>query len=75
MGLDEILRRCMMEVERPLILKEYHEGIAGGHYTLRRRFCKLAFGGLRYIEMLKSMPDHVVYARELEKDHEEMKFH
>jgi hypothetical protein len=27
MGPDEILRRCVMEVERPLILVEAHEGI------------------------------------------------
>jgi hypothetical protein len=28
-GLDEILRRCVMEVEIPLILTEAHEGIVG----------------------------------------------
>jgi len=33
MGPDEILRRCVMEVEHPLILTEAHKGIAGGHYT------------------------------------------
>jgi hypothetical protein len=33
MGLDEILRRCVMEAEIPLILEEAHEGITGGHYT------------------------------------------
>jgi hypothetical protein len=33
MGPDEILRRCFMEAERPLILAEAHEGIVGGHYT------------------------------------------
>jgi hypothetical protein len=33
MGPDEILRRCVMEVERPLILDESHEGIVGGHYV------------------------------------------
>jgi hypothetical protein len=33
MGPDEILRSCVMEVERPLILAEAHEGIVGGHYT------------------------------------------
>jgi hypothetical protein len=33
MGPDEILRRCFMEVERPLNLAETHEGIAGGHYA------------------------------------------
>jgi hypothetical protein len=33
MGPDDILRRCVMEVERPIILKEAHEGIVGGHYV------------------------------------------
>jgi hypothetical protein len=33
MGPDEILRRCVMEAERPLILVEYHEGIIEGHYA------------------------------------------
>jgi hypothetical protein len=33
MGPDEILRRCVMEAERPLILIEAHEGIIGGHYA------------------------------------------
>jgi hypothetical protein len=32
-GSDEILRRCVMEEERPLILEEAHEGIRGGHYV------------------------------------------
>jgi hypothetical protein len=32
MGPNEILRRCVMEVEQPLILKESHEGIARGNY-------------------------------------------
>jgi hypothetical protein len=33
MGPDEILRRCVMELERPLILTEAHEDIAKGHYV------------------------------------------
>jgi hypothetical protein len=33
MGPDEILRRCVMEEKRPLILAEAHEGITGGHYA------------------------------------------
>ena len=33
MGPDEILKRCVMEVDIPLILAEAHEGIAGGHYV------------------------------------------
>jgi hypothetical protein len=33
MGSDAILRRCIMEAERLLILVEAHEGIAGGKYA------------------------------------------
>jgi hypothetical protein len=33
MGHNEILRRCVMEAEFPLILTEAHEGIVGGHYA------------------------------------------
>jgi hypothetical protein len=33
LGADNILRRCLMEHERPIILTEAHEGIAGGNYT------------------------------------------
>jgi hypothetical protein len=30
---DNILRRCVLEHERPRILAESHEGIVGGHYA------------------------------------------
>jgi hypothetical protein len=33
MGADNILRRCVLEHERPRILVEAHEGITGGHYA------------------------------------------
>jgi hypothetical protein len=33
MGHAEILRRCVMEAEQPLILAEAHKGIVGGHYV------------------------------------------
>jgi hypothetical protein len=33
MGVDNILRRCVLEHERPRILAEAHDGIAGGHYA------------------------------------------
>jgi hypothetical protein len=32
-GVDNILRRCVLEHERPRILVEAHEGIDGGHYA------------------------------------------
>jgi hypothetical protein len=33
MSVDSILRRCVLEHERDIILVESHEGIAGGHYS------------------------------------------
>jgi Leu/Phe-tRNA-protein transferase len=33
MGAYRILRRCVLEHERPKILAESHEGIVGGHYA------------------------------------------
>jgi hypothetical protein len=33
MGVDSILQRYVLENERPRVLAEAHEGIAGGNYT------------------------------------------
>ena len=33
MGPDEILRRCVLEHEKQLILAEAHSGAVGGHYV------------------------------------------
>jgi hypothetical protein len=33
MGVDNILRRCVLEHERPRILVEAHEGIVERHYA------------------------------------------
>jgi hypothetical protein len=46
-GANGILRRCVLEHERPVILKEVHDGIVGGHYAneqLHKRFCAQGFG-------------------------------
>jgi hypothetical protein len=32
-GADSILRRCVLEHERPRVLVESHEGIDGGNYA------------------------------------------
>jgi hypothetical protein len=42
---------------------------------LRRRCLELAFGGLPYIEMLKTITEPVMYSKELGNLLEEMKFH
>ena len=46
MGPDEILRRCIMEAERPLILVEAHEGIKGGNYVGKETTKKFVRVGL-----------------------------
>jgi hypothetical protein len=46
MGPDEILRRCVMEAEQPLILTESHEGITGGHYVGKATTQKILRVGL-----------------------------
>jgi hypothetical protein len=46
MGPDEILRRCVMEAELPMILEEAHEGIAGGHYAGKATTQKVLRAGL-----------------------------
>jgi hypothetical protein len=35
LGVDGILRQCLLEHETSMILKEAHEGLAGGHYARR----------------------------------------
>jgi hypothetical protein len=46
MGLDDILRRCVMESERPFILAEAHEDITRGHYAGKETTQKVLKAGL-----------------------------
>jgi hypothetical protein len=46
MGPDEILRRCVMEVEHSFILVESHEIIASGHYAGKETMQKVLQDGL-----------------------------
>jgi transposase InsO family protein len=58
MGLDEILRRCVMEAERPLILVEAHEGITGGHYTRKETTQNILRVGLWWPTLHKDAKDY-----------------
>jgi hypothetical protein len=33
LGIDGILRRCVLEKKMPMILSKAHEGVVGGHYA------------------------------------------
>ena len=46
MGPDEILRRCVLEHEKPLILAEAHSGAARGHYAGKDTAQKILTTGL-----------------------------
>jgi hypothetical protein len=58
MGPDEILRRCVMEAERPLILIEAHEGIARGHYVRKEIAQKVLRVGLLWPTLHKDGKDY-----------------
>jgi phosphopantetheinyl transferase (holo-ACP synthase) len=58
MGPDEILRRCVMEAERPLILAEAHEGIAGGHYAGKETMQKVLRAGLWWPTLHKDAKEY-----------------
>jgi hypothetical protein len=58
MGPDEILRRCIMETERPWILAESHEGIAGGHYLGKETVKKVLRDGLWWPTLHRDAKDY-----------------
>jgi hypothetical protein len=55
-------------------MKASQEDIMQGK-KLSRRFLELAFGGLPYTKMIKTIPDLAMYAKELGNYPEEMKCH
>jgi hypothetical protein len=60
MGPDEILRRCVMEAERPLILIEAHEGIIGGHYAGKETMQKIIRVGLWWPTLHRDAKDYYI---------------
>jgi hypothetical protein len=58
MGPDEILRRCVMELERPLILAESHEGITRGHYTGKKTMQKVLRAGIWWPTLHKDAKEY-----------------
>jgi hypothetical protein len=58
MGPDEILRRCIMETERSLILTESHEGIVGGNYIGRSIAQKVLRAGLWWPTLHKDAKEY-----------------
>jgi hypothetical protein len=59
MGLDEILRRCVMEADHPLILAKSHEVITGGHYTGKAIAQKVLLTGLWWPTLHKDAKEYI----------------
>jgi hypothetical protein len=59
MGADKILRRCVLEHERPRILAEAHEGIEGGHYAGQSyNVQKVLYAGLWWSNVHRDSKDY-----------------
>jgi hypothetical protein len=58
MGPDEILRRCVMEAERPFILTQAHDGIAGGNYAGKATVQKVLRVGLWWPTLHRDAKDY-----------------
>jgi hypothetical protein len=69
MGADGILRRCVLEHERRVILEEAHDGIVGGHYAGRATAQNILCVGLwwsNFTRMRRNIVSHVMYVNEWE---------
>jgi hypothetical protein len=58
LGADNILRRCVMEHECPIILAEAHEGIVGGHYAGKATAQKILRAGLWWPTVSKDAKEY-----------------
>jgi hypothetical protein len=77
-GVDNILRRCVIEHERHIILAKAHEGIVGGHYTGKlscRKYCTQGYGGQEFIRIQRNIVKSVMFVKELGIYIGRMRFH
>ena len=58
MGLDEILRRCILEHERLMVLNEAHAGVVGGHYAGKTTVQKILQDGLWWPTLYADAKDY-----------------
>jgi hypothetical protein len=58
MGADNILRRCVLEHERPRILAESHEGIVGRKYAGKATMQKVLRVGLWWLTIHRDTKDY-----------------
>jgi len=58
LGPNEILRRCVVDHEKALILEEAHAGIAGGHYAGRATAHKILRVGIWWPTLHKDAKEY-----------------
>jgi hypothetical protein len=78
MGLDSILRRCVLDHERQDILWECHKKVVGGHVGGKATAQKFLQDGLWWeysLRMQRYMLDHVMFFKEWVIHHDEMNYH
>jgi hypothetical protein len=78
LGLDNILRRCVLDHERLDILWECHSGVVGGHIggkETTQKYYRQDCGGQLYSRMPKTMPEHVMFVSGLVSHHTRMSYH
>jgi hypothetical protein len=59
MGANNILRRCLLEHERPIIMAEDHEGIVRGHYVGKTTMHKVLHTGLWWQTIHRDAKDYL----------------
>jgi hypothetical protein len=58
LGVDGILRRCVLEHEMPMILIKSHEGIVGGNYAGKDMTHNILCVGIWWPTMYKYAKEH-----------------
>jgi hypothetical protein len=58
LGADGILRRCVLEHERSMILEEAHDGIVGGHYAGRETAQNILCTGIWWPTLHKDVKEY-----------------
>jgi hypothetical protein len=61
LGLDRILRRCVLDHERQDILWECHSGVAGGHVGGKATTQKILQDGLWWDTLFKDVKEYSIY--------------
>jgi hypothetical protein len=58
MGADGVLRCCVLDHKRPVILEEVHYGIFGGNYVGRETAQKILCAGIWWSNLLKDAKEY-----------------